>query len=530
MTSDPWKELGFAIRQARLDLEWSLSDLAGRALGNEARKGYVGQVEKGARNLSPETIDKFDQALDLPAEVVKAAQLAPPPVKNNQIETAKSEKVDQVAEKLIAKAQADEAGAVTGERLLIDLAYDFAEGQHTDLFTAYKGLRAALEAAQEIKAQGNLPQNTSSQLDAVLRRVSEMNEVGDRDAAAEYLAAEENRLSAEAEALFNAQLNQDRVRNRPDLAAMRLYKDTARRAHDSGTQRFHTINDLANQWQENGNKSGDIFTLEVALELAKANNKTANRKEAAQALYTLGWSHLRLAERSTSRHHLVVARNAFQASVKKTNKAKEPLKWAVRQAGLAQSLQDIGDRNRDVGILRKSVSIFRAALKVEREHDGSDLRICLNNFGNALWRLAEITADPVVAEEAIAHLTEALSFEDKGTDPIAWESTQRNLGIALRWLGALTKDLGTLVKARAAYEECEALEIRETAPMYWAKGQWSIADLALAQFLLDPDPAHLAEARECVMQARDFFAEGSEYHTRRCDDLIALIDAAEAAP
>ena len=214
MTSDPWKELGFAIRQARLDLGWSMSDLAGNALGNEARKGYVGQVEKGARNLSPETIDKFDQALDLPADIVKAAQSAPPPARDNQEETAKSEKVDQVAEKLITEAEADDTVTVTGERLLIDLAYDLAEGKHNDLFTAYKGLRAALEAAQELKAQGNLPQNTSSQLDAVLRRVSEMNEEGDLDGAAEVLAAEEKRLEAEIETLFNARLEQDRVRNR----------------------------------------------------------------------------------------------------------------------------------------------------------------------------------------------------------------------------------------------------------------------------------------------------------------------------
>ena len=529
MTFDPWEELGFAIRQARLGRGWSIGDLAGHALGNEARKGYVGQVEKGARNLSPETIDKFDQTLDLPADIVKAAQMAPPPARDNQEESANLEKVDQVAEKLIAKAQADDIGAVTGERLLFDLSYDFAEGQHKDLFTAYKGLRAALEAAEQLKAQGNMPQNTSSQLDAVLRRASEMNEAGDRDGAAEYLAAEEKRLDAESEALFSAQLKQDRVRNRPDLAAKRLYKDTARKAHEAGKKRLFEIDELAIEWSENGNKSGDMFTLQVALELAKTNIDAASGKNAVSALNTLGNCHLRLAERSPKEGLLKAAQNAFQAAVRKTSKPEHPINWAAYQSGLATVLEEIGRRNRDDAILRRSVSAFRAVLEVDEKHKNPLIKYTWNNLGIALMNLGELTADPVPLEEALTCLANALSLKDKTTDPIDWESTQNNRGLALRWLGAITDDLEILDEARQAYDECEALNLHGEAPVRWAVNQWNIADLALARSALDPDPALLVEAREYVTRARDFFVEGSEYQTQRCDELIARIDASEAA-
>lgn len=104
-----------------------------------------------------------------------------------------------------------------------------------------------------------------------------------------------------------------------------------------------------------------------------------------------------------------------------------------------------------------------------------------------------------------------------------------NEGLALRWLGTLTENADILHQAREVYRECETLEVHEKAPMNWAKNQWNIADLALARFALDPNPALLVEARDNVMQARDFFLQGSEYQTRLCDELIAKIDEIETA-
>ena len=182
MTSSAWKELGFAIRQARLGCGWSLEDLAAKALGNGARKGYVGQVEKGTRNLSPETIDKFDQTLKLPEDIVKAAHMAPPPerkeaaVKKGADSTPSKpiDDVDRDAERLLVRAARDDSNAPVAEALLTTLAYEFAEGQYRDLHTAYTALRQALEAAENIRKRGEMPpDNTGSQLNAVMAEVAD---------------------------------------------------------------------------------------------------------------------------------------------------------------------------------------------------------------------------------------------------------------------------------------------------------------------------------------------------------------------
>ena len=47
MTSTALEEFGYAIKKSRLDLGWNLEQLAADVLGNGARKGYVGQIEKG---------------------------------------------------------------------------------------------------------------------------------------------------------------------------------------------------------------------------------------------------------------------------------------------------------------------------------------------------------------------------------------------------------------------------------------------------------------------------------------------------
>jgi hypothetical protein len=76
--------------------------------------------------------------------------------------------------------------------------------------------------------------------------------------------------------------------------------------------------------------------------------------------------------------------------------------------------------------------------------------------------------------------------------------------------------------------QCIKSLLEGDAPFSWAVLQWNIADLELARYRLDPEPALLVEARDYVTRARGFFIDGSEYQTERCDELIAQIDAAEA--
>jgi transcriptional regulator with XRE-family HTH domain len=233
MTSTALEEFGYAVRKARLDLGWTLEELAEDALENGARKGYVGQIEKGKRNLSPETIDKFDQALTLPDDVVKAAHLAP----KIAAPSAEDDKVDYDAERLINRADHDPTLPQMGETLMVALAYEFAGGQHVELHTAYTSLCAALEAAENIRKRGEMPpDNTGSQLNAVLAEVAKLNALGERNEADALLDQEERRMEEahkadadrkeqQANTLLTQRLDQDRLRNRPDLAAERIIKN-----------------------------------------------------------------------------------------------------------------------------------------------------------------------------------------------------------------------------------------------------------------------------------------------------------------
>ncbi len=523
LTSEKLQAFWKAVKAARVMKGMTLDQAAFACFGRDNAKGYFSQIENGKRQITPRTAGKIITALEM-----DAALLAPFLGKDEIIEDEVT-KADTDAERLLEKAQAENAGSVTGERLLIDLAYDFAEGHHDDLFTAYKGLRAALEAARELKTQGSLPQNISSQLDAVLRRVSEMNEVGDRDGAAEYLASEEKRLDAEAEALFNAQLKQDRVRNRPDLSAKRLYKLTSQKAHEAGEKRFLAIYRLTENWRRNGDTSGDLFSLQVALELAKRNKEASGGANVDAALNSLGWCLIKLAERSTKDDLLKAAQNVFELALKRTDSTKYPLVWGEQKSGLAVALARIGERNFDELILRDSVSAFRASLAVAEKHNTSDIHINWSQLGTALRYLGEITNDPVPLEEAVSRLTSTLSIVDKANYPLLWRTAHVNLGVSLRWLGSITKDMEKLHQARDALGANDTHECHEEAPMLWAMNQWNIADLASARFAFNPDPALIVEAREYVMRAHDFFGLGSEYQTLRCKELIARINAIEVA-
>jgi hypothetical protein len=119
--------------------------------------------------------------------------------------------------------------------------------------------------------------------------------------------------------------------------------------------------------------------------------------------------------------------------------------------------------------------------------------------------------------------------EDVKAEQIHWAGTQGNLALAQRRLGDVTDDLPTLNTARQGYGACEALDYRMDAPFGWAVLQWNIADLALARYRVDSDPALLSEAKTHVTAARAFFVDGSDYQTERCDDLLTKIKTAEAA-
>ena len=173
---------------------WTQAMLAARMdpIGNEQT---VSRLLNGNRPISAMMAGRLINALGL-AGTLENPFLASGP------DEAEVEKIDRDAERLVEIAAADTTTPPTAEALLITLAYEFAQGSHIDLHTAFQGLRAALQAAAEIKARGELPQNTDDALQRVMQEVARLNDLGDLDAGAAALDEAMKRAEAEREAIY----------------------------------------------------------------------------------------------------------------------------------------------------------------------------------------------------------------------------------------------------------------------------------------------------------------------------------------
>lgn len=522
------KDFGKAVKRARTIRGWDQKTLGGK-IAPPVGPSLISKIEKGNKDaLDARTVGRFRIALDLEEawidRFLDAEEIA------DGIET----KAEREADLLIDRLHREGMAAGTTDDLLIQLANNFTEGDHKDRDTAYRSVKAALETLKASENIAQLAGNADAQFAALMREVDALNNQGEFDQAHDALARqalwlreEKSRLARLSELQLAKELNQDRLRNRPDLAAGRIIANL--REFPQG-QLFWAVDDKAGEWREDGDKAGDMFALQVALELARGNHDRVKDKKplAAAALRTLGWCHFRLAQRSSGDQHLNSALRAFVASVDKTNKAKDPVNWAASQDGLGSTLQEMGHRLKDPALLTQAVNAHRAVVKLDQKTESAGLKHRWNNLGNALQTLGELTEDADVLRQADAALTALLALENKEMDPLDWEMTQNNLALARRWLGAVTGDAVTLQQARDGYAACEALDFETDAPFGWAMLQWNIADLALARYRLAPDPALLVEARHHLARARSFFVDGSEYQTQRCDDLTAQINRAEA--
>ncbi|WP_371225994.1 helix-turn-helix domain-containing protein [Roseovarius sp. 2305UL8-3] len=583
MTFNAWQELGFAIRQARIGRGWNLEKLADKALGNGARKGYVGQVEKGLRNLSPETIDKFDQALSLPEEVVKAAHMAPPPDTSKPDE----EKVDRDVERMLSRANKDEHAPQMGETLMIALAYEFAGGKYLDLQTAYVGLRKALEAAENIRKRGEMPSdNTGSQLNSVLAEVAKLNAEGELEKADGLFEAEErrmlkvhkaeqDRMDQQAKALLARRLDQDRLRNDPAAAADHMIRDLMRRAPAGGVWR--ATQDLLIEWRGRGETQGDPFDLRVALVLANRNLKRAKGSQKGAALSSLGSCRLALGERSSDTAYLEGAEKACRTALKTFSKSgdaenwsiiqsnlgstlaklgeratdleklrqaivahhaalsvcskdKTPEDWASFQNNLGSALQGLGKRTDDPDLLQKAIAAHHAALSVRsKEKTPEDWATSQSNLGNALQEMGDRTNNPDLLQQAIdAHRT-ALTVRSKYKTPVNWANSNHNLAIALRSLARLENTPTVFDDAEAAYKNALTITTPENAPYHWADTIGGLGELALDRFAFDPDPKHLDQAEAYLSEAKSIMTTANEYLDDRCDDLLARITEARSS-
>ena len=561
------------MKRARSLRGWTLDQLATTMAGNAKEatgKSFLSNIEKGKRDISATTVGKLIRALSLDEGWIDRfldADIAP---------EAEETREDRATERLLRLYERDDTAPDTGETLLLMLAGQWAQTKFTDPQVAYTALRGALQAADDLRRQGNLPSNTSDQVQAVLRRVADLNDQGRLDDAGAALQDAMDRNAAEAETLFEAALKQDRLRNDPASAARRLVARLKASAPPGGV--LNATQRLMNETRERGERMGDPFDLTVALDLARMNLDRAKGPQQAPALNDLGNCHRALGERQSGGGHLTRARNAYARALSLTPRRGDPLNWAVFQDNLGAALQALGDRSADPALLQQAIDAHRAALTVSTPEDTPvDWATSQNNLGNALEGLGDRTADPSLLQKAIDAHRAALTCrmpEDAPTDwatsqnnlgvalqsygehtgdpiplqqsvdayraaltvrtaqdtPMYWTDTQNNLGLALRWLGSLTGDAAKLDEAAAAFAECLTVRSRDAVPFNWAQTQWNLADLALARHALSPDPAYLATARHHLALAREVFAEEENAHQlAECDRLQALIDVGQVA-
>lgn len=504
-------------------------------------KSHLSGIENGRRaGLSPVTVSRLVAALDLDKRWIdcftKGGAIPVTVVPPTAEEIRQRE---ETAERLEAKALKDPSVPPIAESLLKTLAFEFAGGDYRDLHTTYTALRQALEAAENIRKRGEMPpDNFGSQLNAVMAEVAKLNDKGaleDADALLdaeeerlkEFRQAERDRMEQQAQALLTQRIDQDRLRNRPNLAAERIIGNL--NEFPLG-KLLWAVNAKAAEWRDRGDNAGDMFALQVALALAHSNTKRVKNKKpsASEVQFTLGWCHLRLAERTKEDRHLFAALRAFSAAIQFTRKEKDPQRWSAFQNAIGLTLSKMGERRKDLSLLAQAITALRNALEVAQQVKSSQSRYGWIYLGNTLRHLGELTADHGVLREAEGALATALTLENKNDEPTEWAMTQNNLALAQRWQGAVTCNAAQMQQAREGYAACEDLGFEREAPFRWAVLQWNIADLALARYRLAPDPAFIVEAREYVGRARAFFLDGSDYQTERCDALIAEIDAAEA--
>jgi tetratricopeptide (TPR) repeat protein/transcriptional regulator with XRE-family HTH domain len=513
-------EFGRAVKRARNLKGWTLDQLGG-ALTPASGKSFLSNVEKGQRSIGPLTVGKLIAALGLPETWIDRfldADIAP-----EAEETAQ----DQQAERLMRMYSRDTTAPESAEGLLIGLAETFSTERFIDHFNAYASLKSALETAAEMKSRGALPQNTDSQLDAVMREVSRLNDDGLFDEAAAALDAEMQRVEADREAIFHQQLNQDRIRNRPADAAKRIVANLKRSAPPGGV--FKAVRTQLIAIRELGETRGLRFELNVALHLAKHNHARAKGLQQEPAFSDLANCQFSLGERDIDNRLLDIATKHYTTHLRRFPCRDNPPAWAITQGNLGSALRHLGERNQNPELLKASVSAYQAALKVNIPSATPVLWANLQNgLGVALQSLGELTGNPSVLEGAIAAFQAALTNFAKGVGPMTWEMTQNNLGSAYSRLGSIVRDAAILDQATAAYELSLSKNPRDTAPFHWAVTQWNLADLAIARFELSPNQALLQNARTHVTAAREVFAEGSDYQTARCDDLLSKIAAREA--
>ena len=180
------KAFGLAVKHARSLKTWNLDEL-GATIDPPVGKSVISKIEKGRKGaLNSRTVGRFIKALEMDEAWI-----------DKFLDTDTTDESDETpaerdADRLIQMVTRYETIPQSSEHLLILLANQHAEGHYTDQSTTFVGLTKALEAAESIRKRGKMsPDNTGSQLNAVMAEVAKLNAEGALDETKDLLDDEE---------------------------------------------------------------------------------------------------------------------------------------------------------------------------------------------------------------------------------------------------------------------------------------------------------------------------------------------------
>ena len=276
--SDDAIAFGKLVRQRRRALQRTQEALAAEALGNLDRKGTISQIENGKiPKITRDTVKKVAKALaidveDIPAslrwpeanEVVKDTNTVVHEVQATANEIAETQK------RLIETLSTQARDFNVKEGMLIALARRYAEGSPNDFDAAYAGLEQALKVAADDRERGKLPSNTDDAVNAVIARVDALNDAGELDSAAAFLAAEETRAQAGLLRLYDKGISQAILTRDVEAAvAYELKKLPLEVAAPSPEQNYAYLRGIFDDWYTRGRDKGLNFDASVAIALMR---------------------------------------------------------------------------------------------------------------------------------------------------------------------------------------------------------------------------------------------------------------------
>lgn len=393
---------------------------------------------------------------------------------------------DRLAAEMLRDLAAEPGSAPAPLREAV--AQTIAAGKFRDPGLAQTALRAALQAAEDLRAQA-----ATEPPDGVLAEIVALNDQGRIKAAAERLDAALTAGSAAAQALGAAALQQDRLRNRPDLAAQR-HIDRLKAAAPAGGV-FRAAVTLLYERLEAGEKAGDAFDMALALELAKLLHKRAKGPELGQAQTSLGNCHQVIGQFRPGRKHLDLAAELFTAAAKAVARTKQPENWAFAQHNLGGIQELIGRRHQDGAMLKRACAAYRAALEVFlRPAMPLEWANATAGLANAQAMLARQKDDHGALAEAIAGFAPALEELTAKDHPGDWAAAMTNLAIARGHLAEAEGDAPALRRALEDFDVADRVEASLEAPAVRGRLLHHRARNCLLLAGHDPDPDWLDRA------------------------------------